>query len=54
VVDTGMVAKYSFFVLQVLKAWMDPALKHPRTMHHLGRGKFMVAGEIISLRSRMR
>ena len=54
VVDTGMVAKYCFFVLQVIKARVDPLLKHPRTIHHLGHGKFMVAGETIVLRSRMR
>lgn len=54
VVDTRMVAKYSFFVLQVMKAWVDSALKYPRTIHHLGRGKFMVAGETIRLRSKMK
>jgi hypothetical protein len=27
VVDTSMVTKYSFFVLQVLRAWVDPLLK---------------------------
>ena len=54
VVDTSMVAKYGFFVLQVVKAWRDPAVKHPRTIHHLGRGSFMVAGETIKLPSRMK
>ena len=32
----------------------DPAVKHPRTIHHLGRGSFMVAGETIKLPSRMK
>lgn len=54
VVDTSMVARYSFFVLQVLRAWVDPLLKHPRTIHHLGRGSFMVAGETIKLPSKMK
>jgi len=54
VVDTSMVTKYSFFVLQVVKAWVDPQLKHPRTIHHLGRGSFMVSGETIKLRSKMK
>jgi flavin reductase (DIM6/NTAB) family NADH-FMN oxidoreductase RutF len=54
VVDTRMVAKYSFFVLRVVQAWVDPMLKHPRTIPHLGRGKFMVAGETIKLRSKMK
>lgn len=54
VVDTSMVTKYSFFVPQVLKAWVDPLVKHPRTIHHRGRGSFMVAGETIKLRSKMK
>jgi flavin reductase (DIM6/NTAB) family NADH-FMN oxidoreductase RutF len=54
VVDTSMVAKYGFFVLEVLKAWIDPSKKHPRTIHHLGRGVFMVAGKTIKLPSRMK
>ena len=54
VVDTSMVAKYGFFVLEVVQAWVDPAIKHPQTIHHLGYGNFMVAGATIKLRSRMR
>jgi flavin reductase (DIM6/NTAB) family NADH-FMN oxidoreductase RutF len=54
VVDTSMVAKYSFFVLQVVKAWIDPLLRHGKTIHHLGYGKFMVAGDTIKLRSKMK
>jgi flavin reductase (DIM6/NTAB) family NADH-FMN oxidoreductase RutF len=54
VVDTSMVSQYAFFVLEVLKAWADPRAKHPRTIHHRGRGSFMVAGETIKLRSRMK
>lgn len=54
VLDTSMVTQYSFFVLRVVKAWVDPLLKHPRTLHHLGRGRFMVAGETIKLRSKMK
>jgi len=54
VVDTRMVSRYSLFVLEVLKAWIDPSRKYPRTMHHLGRGTFMVAGRTIKLASKMR
>lgn len=53
VVDTRMVNKYNFFVLEVLKAWIDHAVKTPRTLHHQGKGVFMVAGEIIKLPSKM-
>jgi flavin reductase (DIM6/NTAB) family NADH-FMN oxidoreductase RutF len=54
VVDTSLASKYCFFILEVLKAWIDPAVERPRTIHHLGRGKFMVAGRTIELPSRMK
>jgi flavin reductase (DIM6/NTAB) family NADH-FMN oxidoreductase RutF len=54
VLDATMVAKYNFFVLEVLKAWIDPAQKQPRTLHHQGKGVFMVAGETIQLPSKMK
>jgi flavin reductase (DIM6/NTAB) family NADH-FMN oxidoreductase RutF len=50
-IDTSMAAKYDLLILQVLKAWIDPSRKHPRTIHHLGRGYFMVAGKTIHLPS---
>jgi len=53
VIDTRMVNKYNFFVLEVVKAWIDPAQKNPRTLHHQGKGVFMVAGETIKLPSKM-
>ena len=52
VFDTRLVNRYNFFVLEVVKAWIDPAIKDPRTLHHRGRGRFMVAGETIKLASR--
>lgn len=54
VADTGMVAKYCLFVVEVVKAWIDPAVKNPRTIHHLGNGNFMVGGERIKLKSKMK
>jgi flavin reductase (DIM6/NTAB) family NADH-FMN oxidoreductase RutF len=54
VVDTRMKNRYNFFVLEVVKAWIDPSNKTPRTLHHRGYGVFMVAGETIKLASRMR
>jgi flavin reductase (DIM6/NTAB) family NADH-FMN oxidoreductase RutF len=54
VVDTKMTAKYCLFILEVIKAWIDPSVKRPRTIHHLGRGSFMVAGRTIKLPSKMR
>jgi flavin reductase (DIM6/NTAB) family NADH-FMN oxidoreductase RutF len=54
VADTRFVNKYSIFVLEVLKAWIDPAQKNPKTIHHHGYGTFAVDGEMIKLKSRMR
>ena len=54
VVDTKMIAEYCFFILEVVKAWIDPTVKDPRTIHHLGSGNFMVAGKKIKLKSKMK
>lgn len=54
VADTRMVNRYNFFVLEVVKAWIDPAVKAPRTLHHRGNGVFMVGGETLRLPSRMK
>jgi hypothetical protein len=40
-------------VLEVVQAWVDTTLKAPRTLHHQGKGRFMLAGERIRLPSRM-
>lgn len=54
VVDARMATKYNLFILEVVKAWIDPSKKHPRTIHHLGKGVFMVAGKMIKLPSKMK
>jgi flavin reductase (DIM6/NTAB) family NADH-FMN oxidoreductase RutF len=54
VADTRMVNKYNFFVLEVVGAWVDTAMKNPRTLHHQGKGVFMVAGDRIKLPSKMK
>lgn len=54
VVDTKFVPKYCLFVLEVVKAWVDPVVKNPKTIHHLGEGNFMVAGRRIKLKSKMK
>ena len=54
VIDASMVDKYCLFFLEVVKAWIDPAAKNPRTIHHLGRGSFMVDGKKIKLKSKMK
>ena len=52
VVDTRLMNRYNFFVLEVVKAWVDPKEKDPRTLHHRGRGHFMVAGKTLRTTSR--
>lgn len=54
IADTKLVATYNFFVLEVVQAWIDRARKDPRTIHHRGKGWFMVAGETIKLASKMK
>jgi flavin reductase (DIM6/NTAB) family NADH-FMN oxidoreductase RutF len=54
VADARLVNKYNLFILEVLKAWTDPAHKNPKTVHHHGYGRFVVDGEMIKLKSRMR
>ena len=53
VVDTRFVNRYNLFILEVLKAWTDPAQKNPKTIHHHGYGTFVVDGKTIKLKSKM-
>ncbi len=53
VIDTRLVDDYNLFVMEVVKAWIDPAQKDPKTIHHHGYGTFAVDGETITLESRM-
>lgn len=54
VIDTSLAGKYNFFVMKVLKAWVDTSKKNPKTLHHLGNGNFMIAGKTIKLPSKMK
>ena len=54
VADTRLVNRYNLFILEVLKAWRDPAQKNPKTVHHHGYGTFVADGETIKLKSKMR
>ena len=51
-VDARMAGKYNLFILKVVKAWTTPE-KNPKTLHHRGGGRFMVAGRTIKLNSKM-
>ncbi len=52
VIDMKMAKKYNLFVLEVLKAWITTAKKRERTLHHCGKGVFVVDGKIIKLPSK--
>jgi flavin reductase (DIM6/NTAB) family NADH-FMN oxidoreductase RutF len=54
IADTRLVNKYNLFVLEVLKAWIDPTQRDAKTIHHHGYGRFAVDGEMIKLNSKMR
>ncbi len=52
--DRRLMNSYNLFVLEVVAAWIDRTVKTPRTLHHRGYGRFMIAGDEIKLRSRMK
>lgn len=54
VIDGKLATKYSIFIVEVVKAWIDRSQKNPRTLHHHGFGKFVVDGDTIKLPSKMR
>jgi len=53
-VDDRLVERYNFFIFEVVAAHVAPSPKHPETLHYTGDGVFMVAGKIISRRSKFR
>lgn len=54
VVDTRWVNRYNVFVVEVVAAWAEPGSRELATLHHRGRGRFMLAGRTLTLPSRMR
>jgi hypothetical protein len=51
-VDTRLVNKFGLFVLEEVKAWIDPIQMNPKIIHHRGFGEFVVDGETIRLKSK--
>ena len=51
--ETRLINRYNLFIVEVVKAWTDPAQKQPKTIHHHGYGTFLVDGETIHLKSKM-
>lgn len=52
VINMKMATQYNFFILEVVKAWISSSKKRARTIHHMGKGLFMVAGKLIQLSSK--
>ena len=52
--DAALVARYNFFIFEVVKAHVAPRPKHPQTLHYTGDGVFVVAGRAISRRALFR
>ena len=52
--DGRWIGRHGLFVFEVVAAHVAPRPKHPRTVHYLGDGAFMVAGDIVSRRARFR
>lgn len=53
VVDPSLSDKYSLFILEGVKAWIDQDRKERRTFHANGDGTFVVDGRTRNLRKRM-
>jgi flavin reductase (DIM6/NTAB) family NADH-FMN oxidoreductase RutF len=51
-INTRLVNAFNIFILEVVKAWIDPAQKNPKTIHHHGYGTFAVDGKMIKLKSK--
>ena len=54
VVDASLLEKYSFFIMEVVKARAAISPKVPRTIHYRGDGQFMVSGREVSFRRMFR
>jgi flavin reductase (DIM6/NTAB) family NADH-FMN oxidoreductase RutF len=52
VTDMHLADKYNIFILEIVKVWITPSRKRPLTMHHCGKGKFVIDGEIIKTTSK--
>jgi flavin reductase (DIM6/NTAB) family NADH-FMN oxidoreductase RutF len=54
VFDDGLVDRYNFFILEVVKAHIARRPKHPTTLHYAGDGVFLQSGKAVSRRSAFR
>lgn len=45
--DDALVERYNFFIFEIVKARAAVRPVHPKTLHYMGDGTFMVAGDIL-------
>ena len=53
VVDTSLVKKYNIFVVEAVKAWVNPSRKEQRVFHANGDGTFSISGRKVDLKKKM-
>ena len=53
VIDDSMADKYNLFILEGVKAWINPTRKEKRMFHAGGDGTFIVDGDKVDMKKRM-
>lgn len=53
-VDSRMLAKYNFFIFEVVKAHVAASPKYPQTMHYRGDGIFMLSGKSLDMHKKFK
>lgn len=54
VANTRMVRLHNVFILEVVRALIDPNQKNAKTLHHRGYGSFTIDGTTLKVKSKMR
>lgn len=54
VIDSKLSEKYNIFILKGLKAWINPKKRTPKTIHHEGKGTFIVATKRVKVKSKVK
>jgi len=52
--DRKLLSKYSFFILEVVKAHVPKTPKYPKTVHYTGDGVFMLSGDHVNFHKKFR
>jgi flavin reductase (DIM6/NTAB) family NADH-FMN oxidoreductase RutF len=54
VIDQRMAARYNLFILEVVRAWIDPKEQNPHLLHHSGKDVFRISEKIVRLPNKMK